>query len=852
MIAFPPGPTAAAPGTPPLLPQHQALIEASGISPEVASARGYRSVQSKKELAELGFGPAQQIVPTLLVPVWSVAGEIALHQHRPDLPRSKKGKVLKYETPFGAHLVLDVPPAARESLGDPATALFITEGARKADAAVSRGLCCISLNGVWGWRGTNKNGGKAALACWESIALNGRQVCICFDSDVTTKPEVAKAMDRLRVFLESRWAKVTIIYLPPGKGGGKTGLDDYLAAGHSVDEMLVSPPASSALEEYEPDVDAAKITATDVATKPVIVVGRQGLAETMDLAWAALLGANSPPMLYRQGDAMVRVAKDAKTGGPCLRVINRDRMRLRLARVAEWVAPVKDGLKPAFPLTAVVDAMLADDDATLPILRRIVSVPVFAPDGRLLDAPGYDVPSGILYMPPEGLNLPAVPEVPSEADVVKARELVMEVFCDFKFVGDADRVAAVALLLTAFARGLVDGQVPMFMVEKPGPGTGASLLTDCIGQVVFGHVMEKIPEAGSEEEWRKRITACLLLSPPYVVLDNLRQRLQSGSLSGAITSGIWRDRELGVSRMVTLQVECIWVGTANNPKVSKEMSRRIVPCRMDAKVERPWERTGFRHDPILGWIADHRSELIWSCLVLIRHWLATGRYPGQAKLGSFTEWAQALSGILEAAGIPGLLTNVADFYERADDETAPIRTFLAAWWKSYGKEPHPAKDLLHLALEADADVGGKTEHAQKIKLGLLLKSERDRRYRLAPDLEVCIEGKEDSHDKVYRWQLASVTDAPAALDTPSGTPHNTPPDKSVEDSALRSVRSAAGCFSFASERKQPAQAGGVGAGYAEIGSTRGPSSTPQEPAVPATVTPDDPLDDLEPELEDLL
>jgi hypothetical protein len=700
---------------------------------------------------------------------------------------------------------------------------------------------------VYGWRGTNKKTGKTVLACWESIALNGRPVCICFDSDVTMKPEVAEALKRLKKFLESKRATVTVVTLPAGPGGSKVGLDDFFAAGHGVEELLASRPAPAVLEEDEPDVDAAKLAATDPATKPVIVVGTKGLAETTDQAWAALLDANSPPVLYRQGDVLVRVAKDAKTGGPCLRVMNHHRMRLRLARVAEWVSSGKGGLKPVFPPPAVVDALLADDDAALPVLRRIVSVPVFARDGRLLDATGYDVASGILYLPPEGLNLPAVPEVPSEVDVVKARELVLEMFCDFKFVGAADRATAVALLLTAFARGLVEGHVPMFMVEKPTPGTGASLFMDCIGHVVFGHVMEKIPEAGSEEEWRKRITASLLLSPPYVVLENLRQKLQSGSLSAAITSGIWRDRELGVSRMVTLEVECIWVGTANNPKVSMEMSRRIVPCRIDAKVARPWERTGFKHDPILGWITKHRGELIWACLVLIRHWLAAGRRPGQAKLGSFTEWAQALSGILEAVGIPGLLTNVADFYQRADDETAPVRAFLAAWWTCYGTEPRQAKDLLPLALEAEVDVSGKTEHAQKIRMGLLLKNERDRRYRLASDLEVCISGQENSHDKVYRWQLSAVTDTSGVPDTPPDTPHNIPQDNSAEDGALRGERGAAGCFSLAHEREQAAQSGGVG-----TESAGGPSITPRQPALPATVSPDDPLNDVEPELEDVL
>ena len=231
---------------PGLLPQHQELIEASGISPEAAAARGYRSVTSKAELAEIGFNKHQRLVPGLLVPIYDVNGKLVTHQYRPDAPRlGKIGKPTKYETPPGSHLVLDVPPAVLAALGDPKIDLWITEGARKADSAVSHGLPCIALMGVWAWRGSNGNGGKMALACWESIALNGRHVRVVFDSDVTTKPEVAKALSRFTAFLESRGAKVvTIVYLPPGEGGAKVGLDDYLAT-HSAEELRALAPASA-------------------------------------------------------------------------------------------------------------------------------------------------------------------------------------------------------------------------------------------------------------------------------------------------------------------------------------------------------------------------------------------------------------------------------------------------------------------------------------------------------------------------------------------------------------------------------------------------------------------------------
>jgi hypothetical protein len=224
--------------TPTLLPQHARLIGASGISDAVAKARGYRSVTSKAELGRLGFGEAQRIVPALLVPIFDVRGEVALYQIRPDQPRRSNNRLVKYETPHGSRMVLDIHPFSRVHIGNPEVPLFITEGIRKADAATSICLCCIGLLGVWNWRGTNEHGGVTALPDWESIALKGRPAFIAFDSDVMLKPEVHEALSRFKTFLEGWKADVNLIYLPPAQDGSKQGLDDYLSANHTVEDLL--------------------------------------------------------------------------------------------------------------------------------------------------------------------------------------------------------------------------------------------------------------------------------------------------------------------------------------------------------------------------------------------------------------------------------------------------------------------------------------------------------------------------------------------------------------------------------------------------------------------------------------
>jgi len=247
-----------------IFPKHAADLAGSAIDPEVARERGYVSVDTKTRLEGPGFAAYQRRTPGLLIPVHNVTGVVAQHQYKPDEPRvTRRGTVVKYETPGGSRMVLDVPPRERARIGDPHVPLWITEGIKKADAAVSAGLCCVAQLGVTAFRGTNEHGGKVALADWESVALNGRQVYIAFDSDVMLKRSVHQNLVRLGALLTRRGAKVAYVYLPPGESGAKVGIDDYFAAGGTVDDLVlrarsepVEPELPGMDDEPSPDPSA--------------------------------------------------------------------------------------------------------------------------------------------------------------------------------------------------------------------------------------------------------------------------------------------------------------------------------------------------------------------------------------------------------------------------------------------------------------------------------------------------------------------------------------------------------------------------------------------------------------------
>lgn len=223
---------------PQLMQTHLDHLLNSSISIDVIKERGYKSVLGRKELESLGFSSSQRRIPGILIPLRAPDGSPAGHQYRPDEPLvNDKGKVIKYVNPPESSLRLDMPLRCQVSAGDPRTELWATEGAKKADSLASQGACSINLSGVWGFKGKNRFGATTFLADFDYIALKGRAVYLVFDSDITTKPQVRQAMLRLKEHLERKGAQVHIVQLPHGPDDAKTGVDDYLGGGHSIDDI---------------------------------------------------------------------------------------------------------------------------------------------------------------------------------------------------------------------------------------------------------------------------------------------------------------------------------------------------------------------------------------------------------------------------------------------------------------------------------------------------------------------------------------------------------------------------------------------------------------------------------------
>ena len=220
---------------------HQGILyDDSGIDPPVEAERGTFTASRGKDVPQdHGWLPQK---PGVVFPVHTLDGGI-FYRLRCDNP----GRLPKYMQPKGHPNRLDVHPRQHERIKQPGGRRYATEGEKKVDSGVSRGLLMVGQSGVFNGQCDK---GAALIDDWYELPLDGEEYAICYDSDIETNESVQLAADRLAQLLEAEGAKVFITLLPPAPDGSKQGLDDFFAYGGTVKQLeLLTTPYDAAVVE---------------------------------------------------------------------------------------------------------------------------------------------------------------------------------------------------------------------------------------------------------------------------------------------------------------------------------------------------------------------------------------------------------------------------------------------------------------------------------------------------------------------------------------------------------------------------------------------------------------------------
>ncbi|MGD9853942.1 MAG: hypothetical protein AB7U20_03235 [Planctomycetaceae bacterium] len=563
---------------------------------------------------------------------------------------------------------------------DPCEPVLIVEGEKHVDRLRALGFVA-----------TCNSGGAGKWLKSFSPYLAGRDVIVLPDNDHAGCKHARVVHDALT----GTAASVRVLTLDglPDRGD----VIDWLEAGGTADQLRELLPTAQTIDEALPgeSCDDQPQAADDRIRIAVTHNQHDVIHKTID----ALAKDQS---IYKRAGQLVHVIRERSdaeedgirrsAGTPRIKDVSAGYLRERLSAGCRFVRVTDDGdqqvAPPGFAVSAIHTRGFWE-----PIrqLTGIVETPVLKPDGTILDRPGWDESTGLLYEP--GDLLPTVPDRPDLSDAIHAAQALLDLVSDFPFAAETHRSSWIAGLLTVLARRAFAGPAPMFLIDANVRGSGKSLLTDLIAIITTGRGMPRLSNPGDDDEARKRITSLALAGDPLVLIDNIGSTLGSASLDAALTSTTWKDRRLGANEIVECALRAVWFATGNNVMLAADTSRRVCHVRLDSPLESPEERTGFQHPNLLQHVRQNRLELLTAGLTILRAYVVARRPDAGLKpWGSFEGWSSLIRNAVVWLGLSDPGETRRELAEASDRDAAALRALFAGW-----SEIDPAEEGLTAA-----------------------------------------------------------------------------------------------------------------------------------------------------------
>jgi hypothetical protein len=427
---------------------------------------------------------------------------------------------------------------------------------------------------------------------------------------------------------------------------------------------------------------------------------------------------------------------------------------------------------PCNPPPVLAQTILARSGARgLKSLTAIINAPTMRADGSLLDSPGHDPDTGLLYVLSDGNVPPRIPLHPTADDARRAVATLWRPFRDFPLDGPVSRSVVLAALLTAAVRPALP-TAPAFAFDAPAAGSGKSLLASCLAELRGERAAVTAPPR-DDAEMGKFLVASLLAGAPVIVLDNWVSSIDGNafpSLCAAITGAEVYGRILGRSETVRLPNRALVALTGNNLTIAADMVRRVLVARLDAGVDRP-ELRRFDLDPA-AYIRAHRGQMVSAALTVLRAYQvirATDNYvfgpPAEAAFGSFETWDELVRQAVVWIGQPereGGLALPPGFADPAmsaatsavaDPTRNALAAMLGACRAKFGSGPFTAADLLRPDFDNEAleDARALVFDGRPMSGAAIGRWLSRNRGAVADGMR--FDSELDSHTKMQRWRV---------------------------------------------------------------------------------------------------
>ncbi|NML06531.1 hypothetical protein [Sphingomonas sp. G-3-2-10] len=389
---------------------------------------------------------------------------------------------------------------------------------------------------------------------------------------------------------------------------------------------------------------------------------------------------------YQAGGAIARVKSDPRSGDVTTEYVTEQALTLALSAGADWESQDKAGKswnRVDVPTRIVQALMKKGDFQHLKHLNGLARQPYFRGDEHLLiRTSGYDEVSG-MYAAFEGGNY-QLPE-PTEANALAALDALHALIEELHFASPSDRSAAISAMLSCAIRPSLP-LCPAFSVSASRPGSGKSYLASVIA--AFGGPGDPFNTSypTSTEEASKLALSMMMTSPAVVCFDDMTSDwIAYPAINRMLTSETITDRVLGASKMATARTASFILGTGNNIRPLRDMTRRVVSIYLSPRVE-DITSLRYRGNP-LKTVRSNRAAYVGHSLTIVAAHLKAGSPRSDCPtIPSYDGWSHLCRDSLIGLGQPdpaaSLIAQVND-----DPDMQAFGELLTRWRECFGERP---------------------------------------------------------------------------------------------------------------------------------------------------------------------
>jgi hypothetical protein len=334
----------------------------------------------------------------------------------------------------------------------------------------------------------------------------------------------------------------------------------------------------------------------------------------------------------------------------------------------------RDGLpRPIAVPDRIINYLIRKKAHAAPTINGLVTHPIVLGNGEILSSEGLHPASGF-YL--HGVEVPQVRPYSQHEAALALSRIRADFLEGFEFASPLDGDVALAGLLTGVQRRMLDA-APGLAVLASTQSSGKTTLARRIHVVLTGRDMpvSSFP-VNDEAEVSKRLLSTLLRSPAAIVLDNIPDgfTFASGALAAAMTSSVFEQRVLGISRDASVPTTTLFMLTGNNLTLGNDEVTRWMVARLAPAGARPQERK-FRHPDVVGHARAIRAQTLRDVVGIVAGYVHSG---ATCQMGGtrYPAWDRFVRQPLAWAGA----SDVAEVFRANADQSEPVKAHRALLW----------------------------------------------------------------------------------------------------------------------------------------------------------------------------